>query len=400
MQTAGVDRLPIDQLQVVVVVNKSKSDSADATGTLFEAFVARLLHQLGYDAPTTSNLSVTSNGIELDVRTQHRLTQAPLIAECKAYSSNVPATMLDAFYGKVKIARFDNANTEGLFVALPKLTSNGEEQAALIEKNEPRFRYLNSERVAKLLVESRLIVAPPSDAGLLSDPLIVITEHGIHQGAFRLDPDSRTADALVLWGAGPVPDAVVATVRAAPVAAGLPVAALGQPTSAAATGDDPIVALVASSSSDFEYQFPAAPRFFVGRAKDLADIGKRLSNAKAEVFVLNAQSGWGKSSLALRLGSAVAKLRGRALIADVRTASTAAYVPAVLRAAAEEAEAARILKLPPDAAFGTIASSLRTLETSEWIDPQRPVLVFFDQFENVFRDESLTRSFPVLHQHV
>lgn len=381
----------VDQVQVVVVA--TKAGSSDRQGALFEAFVARLLAQLGYEASTSSNLNVTSNGIELDVRTSHRLTHAPLIAECKAYSSNVPASTLDSFYGKLRVERFARDDTEGLFVAVPRLTANGEEQAALIEKNETRFRYLNADGIVTLLEQANLVTRAPTEAGLLSDPLILVTEDGVYQGARRLHADTRTAEALVLWGTGQVPDSVVAAIRDAPIAAGLPIVPLGRPALLPSATEEPVVARVASSSSDFEYQFPAAPRFFVGRARDIAAIRERLTTPTAEVFVLNAQSGWGKSSLALRIGAEVAKLRGRALIVDARTASMQGYVPAVLRAAAEEAAAAKLLKLPADAAFGTITSSLSTLQASAWSEPVRPVLVFFDQFENVFRDASLTRAF-------
>ena len=59
--------------------------------------------------------------------------------------------------------------------------------------------------------------------------------------------------------------------------------------------------------------------------------------------------------------------------------------------AALDAETAGVLKLRSNASWASLSSSLRTLKEARWSGG--PLVVFFDQFENVFRDESLTREF-------
>jgi hypothetical protein len=109
---------------------------------------------------------------------------------------------------------------------------------------------------------------------------------------------------------------------------------------------EPLIATVSGSGSDFEYQLPASPKFFVGRKSYVARLAEVLSRGN-DVVVLNAQSGSGKSSLALRFGNlAVEQARGHALVIDTRTASTRAYLTAVLRHAALEAERAGLLRCP------------------------------------------------------
>jgi len=150
---------------------------------------------------------------------------------------------------------------------------------------------------------------------------------------------------------------------------------------------------VSGSGSDFEYQLPASPKFFVGRKSYVARLAEVLSRGN-DVVVLNAQSGSGKSSLALRFGNlAVEQAQGHALVIDTRTASTRAYLTAVLRRAALEAERVGLLRLPADPSWATLASALRTLSDAAWNSDSRPLVIFFDQFENVFKDAELTREF-------
>src|ERR1035437_1917097 len=91
-----------------------------AAGHLFEDFVGRLLERYGYAEPRTDTLRVTARGVELDVRVRHKLTGHRAIAECKAYSSAVPVEQLAAFYGKLTVARFNDPDTLGFFIALPR----------------------------------------------------------------------------------------------------------------------------------------------------------------------------------------------------------------------------------------------------------------------------------------
>lgn len=64
----------------------------------------------------------------------------------------------------------------------------------------------------------------------------------------------------------------------------------------------------------------------------------------------------------------------------------------MLRKAATDCQDSGLLQLPVDASWGSLSSALRTFRDSQW-KSSSPLLVFFDQFENVFRDEPLTREF-------
>jgi hypothetical protein len=393
-----VERISIETAGVAVLANggDSSGEPRNRRGHLFEIFIARLLGVLGYEDPTTENLNVTSDGIELDVVAHSRATKQVLIAECKAYSANVAAKHLTSFLGKYFLRREDDAQLAGWFVALPRLTAEGKEQADEASSKVRLFRYLSSYDVCRHLIEADFLPDLSQGPRLFSDLTVVITEHGLALAARELDPRTRHATRVVLWNkTGLVPDPLRELVERSALAEGLPVAAVGTeavsvPIRAA---HKPAIVAVRGSTSDFEYQLPASPRFFVGRK---AASGKILDSIQSRsaggVVVVNAKSGWGKSSLALHLAKRVQQSGGVAQVVDSRTAESVEFVAAAVEGLVRDAVQRRLLRLPSDAAFSSLASSVRSLGRAEW-RRERPVLLFFDQFENVFRSETLTREF-------
>jgi hypothetical protein len=391
-----MDIIPLVDPRVLVLVEGDSAGAvANKAGHLFEDFIGRLLARYGYEEPRAGNVRVTARGIELDLSVRHRLTGHRAIVECKAYSSPVRSAELEAFYGKLTVARFADPDAHGYFVALPRLTAEGTEQAAHIMERDNRFKALNASDVVDALRDLEIINEPPNSAGLTSDPAVVVTEHGVYSAVIALDPSTRTGTKVLVWGRAPVPLPVKELVSADPdYGGGLPVEDLTAdvPSTLLNVPEDPVVVTVSGSTEDFEYQLPAAPKFFVGR-RDLVSVLEAVNDQANALVVLNAQSGWGKSSLALKFKDLVTSRKGHALVVDSRTASSRVYITEVLRRAATEAEATGLLKLSTDSSWATLASSLRSLAAATWSPDRGPLLVFFDQFENVFKDVALTREF-------
>lgn len=380
---------------LVLAEGSTPSAAANARGHLFEVLVGDLLYGLGYAKPTTSHFNVTADGIELDVVTSSRLDSKTAIAECKAYSRPVPASELTNFLGKLTVERYKDPDILGLMFVIPRLTSEGEEKAREIETHDSKFRYFNAESVVNLLSTEKYLATCPIDIEFHSDPAIIITKDGIYSAQIELDAQTRAPSRVIAWPAsGTVPDPTLALIAQDPYAQDMPVVDARnrdsqQPGEQAPDGH--ILATVQGAREDFQYQLPTAPKFFVGRRSVLSMIDQMLKN-QDQIYVFNAQSGWGKSSLALKFADIVRSRGGIAMVMDTRTASTPRYIVEVLRALAAKAVDSGILILPDDPTWASLASSLRTLERGTW-KPGREVLVFFDQFENVFRSEELTRSF-------
>ncbi|MBF6067788.1 nSTAND1 domain-containing NTPase [Nocardia farcinica] len=402
-----MERVSVRDYRVLVLAEgETVSAVSNAKGHLFEEFIARLLHIYGFDAPTESNVNVTSDGIELDVVIGNKFTKQTAIAEGKAYSTGVRAQAFTSFYGKLNIARFEDRNTHGYLFALPRLVANGHEQARLAESNDAKFHYLDAHAVVECLVDRKLIrtveAAIPSDL-TVSDPAIIISAEGLYVCVKELKPETRLAERVLVWGQkidAPVPVCVVDLLLESDYAADCAVQDLQAysrvpiPTSRGNLPIDssaPIVVSVRGSSSDFEYQFPASPAFFVGRRDVVGKLDELLDDLSG-TFVLNAQSGWGKSSLALKMKTMAEKRGGYALVVDSRTASSPSFVVEALRVVSQEAEEHGLIKFSENYSWASIKSAVDTIGNSEWMR-QAPLLIFFDQFENVFQDEVITREF-------
>lgn len=384
---------------LVMSPGESAPERGNASGHLFERFIAKLLHRYGFEEPRSSHFNVKADGIEIDIVSHHTLTRSKAIAECKAYSRTVSADALKSFYGALAADRLEDPGTFGLMVVLPRLTAEGEEKARAISSRDSNFRYLNAEDVAGAMRELALIVDEPRALPHTSDPALIITTDGEFTAVLVLDEISRKPCSVAVWSAsGPVPQPTIALIGSSDYAAGIPVidiglpAASGVPIPTSSYVDDPVIATVVGSGSDFEYQLPASPRYFIGRKLLLERLSARLDDGE-HVIVFNAKSGWGKSSLALKLAEVVTALGGSALILDSRTAEDRRYIIEAVRRAAVEAAGRGLLALPEDPSWATLTSALRTMARAEWGHQGATVLIFFDQFENVFRDPELTRAF-------
>lgn len=358
--------------------------------------MARLLHLYGYNEPRRERLNVTKDGIEIDVAASHELSGSPAIVECKAYTSALSAAQLGAFHSKLITARYDAPDTQGFFIALPRLTASGQERANLIEANDSHFKVLTTPDVVALLSSRNIISGCPIPGLLTSDLAVIITEQGTYSACLELHADSRLPYRVLSWGATEsLPPAVAAQISESEYAQGLPVVDSRNPSSASQDlqleGEaESVIVTVSGSNSDFEYQLPASPRFFVGRRHLVQSLSEAL-DSHVGVIVLNAQSGWGKSSAALRLQALTTERGGYALVVDSRTASSRRFVTDAIRVAAQRAAEQGVLTLPVGASWASLASALRTLNDAQW--HAGPLVIFFDQFENVFRDEALTREF-------
>ncbi|MGE3447949.1 MAG: restriction endonuclease [Microbacteriaceae bacterium] len=392
-----MDRVAVDSTSIVVLADgKSSADVSNNRGHLLEQFVAQLLAALGYSKPRTENLNVTSDGVEIDVVANHRISGDRVVCECKAYGSNVAVGHLTSFLGKYALEKADDERTLGLFFALPRLTAEGIEKAKAAEEKIAGFKYFGAGELLALLTEAGL--APETALGPQdrSDLTIVISEFGLAMAAQELDRTTRRGARWVVWSRnGAVAPGVLKLIEQE-MASGLPVVSLEDGTTQVPVKIAPASTIieVRGSTSDFEYQLPAAPEFFVGRKQLLRSIVSDVfSRTSAGALVINAKSGWGKSSLALQIQRQVERAGGVSLVVDTRTAERADFVMTAMEKLVLAGAKKKVLKLPPAPAYSSLRSIIETLAASEWSPRRRPLFLAFDQFENVFRYEELTREF-------
>lgn len=384
----------MDPEVIVLADGKSSGEISHNKGHLFEAFMANLLSLHGYVEPTSADVAVTQNGIELDISVRARLTEQRAIAECKAYSMPLDAKTVTNFYGKLSVSRLQEPETIGFLIVSPGLNGPANEQAKLIGGGDPRFKIIQARDIWRLLEEKKQLF-PVESIHPLSDPAIVVHRDGVCAAAIETNSRDGRPSRVLLRPQQVRSEETRDLMSRHPYAQGLPVEwEDAQASTSPASLDhqtEANVFEVRGSSSDFEYQYPASPKFFIGRRRTSQEARNALSTHG--VVVLNAQSGWGKSSLALRIAADVKKTGGYAAVFDSRTATAGRYIPEVLRLVATSAAQADVLVLPSDASWASTKSAVDTFSRATFRDPEVRILAFFDQFENVFQSSDLTRDF-------
>jgi len=311
----------------------------------------------------------------------------------------LPAKDLTNFYGKLAAERFDDPETVGLFVAIPGLVAQAEEKLAQIQANDSNFKCWRSKEIFELLISNDLIEEDLATDELLSDFSVLITEHGIYSAAKILDKVSRTPTSIICWSkSGTVPDPVVELIQSSKYGENISVigATTHSPTWSGRDDRAQAIVYVSGSGGDFEYQLPASPKFFVGRKQDLQQLNEIVDGQgnTGEVVVFNGQSGWGKSSLALRFANDIETLqKGFAVVFDARTAANRDYVRLCLQDVILKAQDKGILRIGEKGSFASLTSIAQLINDSDWLVADAPVAAFFDQFENVFRNIDLTAEF-------
>ncbi len=144
------------------------------------------------------------------------------------------------------------------------------------------------------------------------------------------------------------------------------------------------------SSACFEYQFPASPQFFVGRSDLLEDIDNYVKQVigneiSSRGVLFEANSGWGKSSLVLAVVDRLTENGHYAVAIDSRAASTSQFIAKSVEHVVHKFGnfGGSLTRTPIIGGFdGAVASLLDIGENLR--SSGRVLVIFFDQFENIF----------------
>ncbi|MFZ5950860.1 MAG: AAA-associated domain-containing protein [Candidatus Rifleibacteriota bacterium] len=166
------------------------------------------------------------------------------------------------------------------------------------------------------------------------------------------------------------------------------------------------IAEIQSSASWDDYK-PASLKYFVGRKRQkdflfgvLDEIRKGNSNKR--VFYIDGKSGWGKSSLINDLKERCRNMHYKnkyfCLAVDSRSANSHNFIPLafkmILKKAVEDKFIpSQFLSVKIPSTFDILADP-NTMLLQEWLKKNsRYLIIVFDQFEDVFRKESIFKSF-------
>lgn len=377
-------------------------------GALFEKLMRDVLRSFGYKIDHVSNTVYA--GMEIDIEGTHEITGHPLYCECKCYDEQLSAPKLQAFFGKYISLWMKNPKAHGLFIAIPGLnphakgfyneTCKGNAQISVNVRSETEvveslvsagvlsaenvFRTAIPEHIGAagesviLALDTGIVVAQrivpkgsvfPSHYALFDSRGTPLTESASIEKILELEPELRSFERVSIGPRAPLLDV--------------------KPQERA----DETVVEVKGGSECFEYQFPAAPQYFVGRSEVFKEIDAFSSQVLSKTistrgFLLEANSGWGKSSSVLACAKWLSDRNHYSAVIDSRSASSAQFI---LRAVdyfiAKSADLglhfSKELKGKQMLGFDDAADRLIELGKSLESKGQLAML-FFDQFENIF----------------
>jgi len=391
----------------VLASGKSPQAQSRARGKLFEQLMSQVLGYHGYSIDRIPNTNYA--GMEIDIEGKANVTSIPLYAECKCYDTDITSPRFQEFFGKYMGLWLEDKRRQGLFIALPGLNSHakGFYRERCEGKAEITVRLLEEPEVLETIFQTRAVTNPTNisaavtpEMGTPGDWVLLYTEKGFFWVQYIVPPEGGVSSRIALF----VDKGTLITdkstidylIQLYPELRDFERVSvegnMDRRVSEHQETSEEIVE-VRGSSECFEYQFPAAPEYFVGRQPALSELDEYVDkvlnkDTSSRGVLFEANSGWGKSSTVLASVDRL-KAKGHFVVAiDSRSASSSQFV---LRAVdysfrkfdnfdgvSTEQREATVVTGFEGAVEALVEIGKRLAEEG------RVLLIFFDQFENVF----------------
>jgi len=400
--------------EIEVAVGKSISNTE--RGKLLEQLAQEMLETMQYSV--TQQVRLT--GIEVDLLAVHKITGEKIFVECKAWRDPLPADAITKLLGNTEL---HDASSGWLISAGPL----GKDAKGIMETwrdktidKRKRLQFYPPEIVVDQLICTSRIYDPlnltaPDGKQFSQIALLLITEHGRFWAIPLIFASAGLPQAVILFDAvtgNPVSDKRL----------------LGNVSQTDTTLRE-LQWLPADSRSISDFQYtanqklenvvpviqgddwadykPSRPQDFVGRKiiqDDFFIFLKDVQNncSPIRLVAIKSPSGWGKSSLIIKLEDRCKNKRNRnkyfLFHVDLRAAISSQYADLALSSAFKEASDSGFLD-------GTlkdfkIASATQPLEDHSiqtalkyLHDNNRVLILFFDQFEEIFTKRELENLF-------
>ncbi|MGA2493931.1 MAG: AAA family ATPase [Roseiarcus sp.] len=391
------------KFKIAIPIDKNRPDYREVKGKLFEALVSRFLQLQSYSVKER----VRDVGTEIDLKCVNTLTGDVAIVECKARAELVQTEAVNKIHTDVSVG---DANHGWLF-AISDIGKEADARLAKLNEKIHRqmYRFFPPHELVKIIVEAKRFELPDlSDDARTTEVFLCLFE-GQEIWAVPMWTPGHELKGLLAWGANDahpiepknLPDLSI-TDFPYPEAAWLDRTTVDGPQS---RDIQPVVEVIAGEEwSDYR---PSRPVDFVGRQQLIRDIREFLGkiksgNTSSRLFGIKGQSGWGKSSLALKLAHELRKDGIYILPVDCRAAKTSYYADLAISRALQWAEK----YISPGPLFrSTLRVETNPFEDSSVQDLLRQaqaqnmlVCVIYDQFEEIIHKSELNATFARMRE--
>jgi Holliday junction resolvase-like predicted endonuclease len=384
----------------------------DQKGKFLEQLAEQLLRRQSYELVNR----IRFTGMELDLLARHKPSSESVYVECKFHTAPLSANVIDLMLGQAFRRQLRQ-------LALFSIGPLSKEAKGAVEelKGDGRvsFSFYGPELLLETLVDSaaapRLPTSIPASfthATLVvhpETPYIWLFQDQRDGRPFRLVPHTSSSEA-------PTPSEVRALLDKHELLEGLPVAeyvGIGRPPVESATTQSEqveVVGRVTTADTILDYR-PCRPQDFVGRLGLQQEIWNllesvRLGETETRLLAIIGASGYGKSSLVAKIAERFRnkKWKNKQFLfpVDVRSARGPLFVAeAVLHSIRNAAEAGFVTL--PNALSVTNADGILESESigevlTELEREGRVLVIFFDQFEEVFTKDDLLPVFRVFRR--
>lgn len=387
--------------------------SNDRRGTFFEEFVADLLRPMRLKVD--KRLRVT--GMEIDLLARGEDQPRTILVECKAHRDPLPADVISKILGNVTIR---NADAGWLF-STSDLGKDGRGQWDEIQADERlarKFTWYPPEKIIEILISQRLIIDPQAllyhfdsnktgDWTLVVSPvcrawLVEIIEDGLPTRYSVFDAhnsnifDQSKAEEVA---------------KLSPRFSSLIFFSVQQPSVTTTAREIPRATVAPVIPGDtWDDLRPSRPTDFVGRDDVISQISEFITQVRSlqtltRTFAIQGPSGWGKSSLVLKVADLA--LRGKvpscSLTAiDTRSATNSAFVTEALRVAFLDAAKRNIIPTDSEYRVESLNHPLDSKDILYALDKLQGsghvIVLIFDQFEELFAKEELFETFNAVRE--
>lgn len=389
--------------RIVIPLDKGRSDVREVKGKLFESLVGRFLTFQSYLVKER----IRDGGTEIDLKCVNKLSNDVAIVECKARSDNVQTDAVNKIHTDVSVEDADH----GWIFSISEI---GKEAEARIEKLNRRaqkqvYRFFSPHDLVQLIVSAGGLSVPAISPELRATEVFLCLFEGREVWAAPVWTPGRELKGLLAWGANDgspiaprdLPD-IASTDFPYPEAGWLDRTVPEGPQS---RDVQPVVEVIPGEEwSDYR---PSRPTDFVGRQGLIQEIREffdriKLGKTPSRLFGIKGQSGWGKSSLALKLAHEFRQESIYILPVDCRAAKASYYadlaVSRALQLAEQEVAPGPLFRRTPKIESNPFDDAVVQQLLTQTKAQGAVICVIFDQFEEIIHRSELSATFARMRE--